>query len=334
MAVFTFFCANGFAAVDQDITDAIPSAQPAPQKELKEAEYLPEPSAEKLEVSGYADLQQGYDNNVELDSQRLDDGFLQFTGNLEASYPVTGQADFEVGTDLFSLVYYTHNRNNIFDLAPYAQLVYRVTPDLIWRNTITFDHFEYPNEKESTYNGIYLTTNLRHFFLPDVYQEARFEYLKRWYPDRKTFNSAGFVSDVDRTDDRIRMQYNIGAYFNKFFIGVSNQISHNDSNDDFQQYYDYWLYRLSPSMLYFITDHLYLDVSLVYRYTRYKDRRSTEDTGRRQRDNTYIFYSSLYYDITKNLTLGVTYSYSENASNDPFQDYSGSIVSGGLYYYF
>jgi hypothetical protein len=77
-----------------------------------------------------------------------------------------------------------------------------------------------------------------------------------------------------------------------------------------------------------------MDVSLVYRYMRYKDRRSTEDTGRRERDHTYIFNSSLYYDLSDNFTLGVTYSYSENVSNDPFQDYSGSVISGGIYYNF
>ncbi len=321
------------AAIDQDLTDAFPTAAPAPAQIAKEQKFYAE-SKEKMEVTGYVDIQQGYDNNVDLDSKRHKDGFLQATGNLELVYPVLDNLDFEVGSDIFSTIYYKYNRNNLFDIAPYMQFIWKVTPDLIWRNTITFDHFEYPNEKESTYNGLYLTTNLRYFFIPDVYQEVRFEYLKRWYPDRKTFSSNGYICDKDRIDDRIRMQYNFGAYFEKFFIGVSNQLSSNDSNDNFQQYYDFWLYRLRPSIMYFFTDSIYMDVSLVYRYMRYKDRRSTEDTGRRERDHTYIFNSSVYYDLSDDFTLGVTYSYSENVSNDPFQDYSGSVVSAGVYYNF
>jgi hypothetical protein len=229
------------------------------------------------------------------------------------------------------MIYFKYNRNNIMNVAPYAGFDIYITPDLVSRNRFTFDCFVYPNEKESTYNGIVLSTYLRHYFWRDVYQEAGFEYLKRWYPDRKTFNSAARRCDKDRVDDRIRVNYTVGAYFDRAFLRVSNEYSNNDSNDDFQQYYDYWVYRLRPSILFFFTDDIYTDVSLVYKYTRYKDRRTTEDPGQRERDHTYIFSASLYYDITKNMALGATYSYSENASNDPFQKYSESMISGGVY---
>ena len=106
------------------------------------------------------------------------------------------------------------------------------------------------------------------------------------------------------------------------------------TTDKFQEYYDYWVYRLRPSIMFFFTEKFYTDLSFIYKHTNYKDRRSTEEAGRIEKDHTYIVNSSWYYDLTDNISLSVTYSYSENVSNDPFQKYSGSIISGGIYYSF
>ncbi len=324
------FAAPSFA-VDQDIIDAYPTAAPSPQQQVKEDEDLLAEIKKRFDMSAFLDVQLGYDNNVDLDSKRHKDGFQQSTANVDLTYRAMDRLNLKAGTDVFETIYFKYNRNNIVDVAPYAGFDLYITPDLISRNRFIFDAFVYPNEKESTYYGIALSTYLRHYFYHDVYQELGFEYLKRWYPERKTFNSAGRRCDKDRIDDRVRVKYTVGAYFDRAFLRVSNEYSGNDSNDDFQQYYDYQVYRLRPSVMFFFTDDIYTDVSLVYKYTRYKDRRTTEDPGQRESDHTYIFNSSLYYDITKNLALGVTYSYSENASNDPFQKYSESIISGGVY---
>ncbi|MFC1548900.1 hypothetical protein ACFL5E_02965 [Candidatus Omnitrophota bacterium] len=332
LLTIALFCSHSSFAVDQDVQDRFAVA-PSPEEIAKQEDYVSE-ITDRLDISAYVDIQMGYDNNVDLNSKRHKDGFQQLTGNVEATYSLLDNLDLKAGTDIFETIYFKYNRNNIMDVSPYAGFNLLITPDFIWRNRIKFDSFNYVNEKESTFQGLVLTTYLRNYFLEEVYQEVGFEYLKRWYPDRKTFNSDARRCDKDRIDDRFRIKYTVGAYFERAFLRVSNQISSNDSNDNFQQYYDYWLYRLRPSIMVFFTDNFYTDVSLVYRYWRYKDRRSTEDPGRRERDHTYIFNASFYYDITENITLGATYSYSENVSNDPYEDYSGSIISGGVYYSF
>ena len=219
-------------------------------------------------------------------------------------------------------------------MAPFVGFDWEILPGLVSKNRLTYDYFSYPNEKESTYNGLIMSTFLRHFVLDNFYQEIGFESITRWYPDRKIYLSNGRKDNEDRKDDIYRIKYNLGYYSEKFFVRLSNELRRGDSNDMYQDYYDCWIYRLRPSLMYFFTSNLYSDISFIYKYTNYDQRRSTEDINTREREHTYMLNISLYYDINKNVTLGVTYSYSENKSNDPFQKYSGSVISGGVYYNF
>ncbi|MGB2630877.1 MAG: hypothetical protein WBD17_06610, partial [Candidatus Omnitrophota bacterium] len=209
-----------------------------------------------------------------------------------------------------------------------------IIPGLTWRNKTTFDYYSYPNEKESTFLGWEVHTSLRHFILEWLYHEPQYEYIRRWYPDWKVSKNTGQIDNANRLDDRHKFKYTFGMYFPTFMIKCSNEVYYNDSNDMFQDYYDYWVYRVRPSIMYFLTDNLYTDVSFVYRHYWYDDRRSTEKSWELVRDNTFIATLALYYDVTKNITLEATYSYTENTSNDPFNKFTDSIVSGGIYFSF
>lgn len=323
-------------AIDEEVIDRYPSAEPPPQEMEKreEKEHVFYKPKERLEVTAFADVQQGYDNNVDLDSEHHRDGFLQGMANLDIGYEAMDNLKLKGGIDIFETIYYKYNVNNLSDISPYAGFDLEISPEIISRNRFIFDYFAYPNEKESTYAGIALTSYLRHYISEDIYHEGGFEYLRRWYPDRKRFLSTAVKGNKDRVDSRYRVKYNVGVYTERFLVKVSNQLSYNDSNDLYQDYYDYWMYRLKPSVMFFFTDKFYTDVSLIYKYTWYRNRTTTQDASKKERDNTYMLNTSLYYDISKNITFGVTYSYSENVSNDPFQKYSDSIVSGGIYYSF
>ncbi|MBD3379865.1 MAG: hypothetical protein GF408_05325 [Candidatus Omnitrophica bacterium] len=342
--LFSVFCALVFllcgtpvsSAVDQDISDMYPSATTSQGPEYIQQVVLEEQGTvlDRFSFDGFVDIQQGYDNNVELDPQRLEDGFLQLSANGEISYEFSEAFYGRAGVDTFNIIYYKYNVNNLADVAPYLGFDWALTPDVVWKNRVVYDYFSYPNQKESSYNGLVLTSYLRHYLLRDFYHEFGAEYLKRWYPDRKISLTTGARDRLDRADDKYRIKYTLGLYGKRFFARLSNEISVNDSNDAYQDYYDYRLYRVRPSIMYFFTDKFYTDLSFIYRHTWYKDRRNTEDVSEKVRDNTYITTASLYYDLTSSLTLGLTYSYVENTSNDPFQKYSGSTLTGGVFYSF
>ncbi|MDP8299657.1 MAG: hypothetical protein P9L88_07150 [Candidatus Tantalella remota] len=323
-------------AIDQQVEDRYPGAQPPPPtvqqlEQQEEWEYDPK---DHLRTGGYIDQQMGYDNNVDLDSKRHKDGFSQTMANINGQYTILDNVKLKAGLDLFTTIYFRYNKNNILDISPFVGLDWDIMDSLSLRTRLIYDGFFFPNDEESTFNGLYLKTYLRHYITKDFYQEGGVEYLMRWYPDQKTYLTNGFISDKDRFDKRVRFKYNLGYFSENFFVGLSNEFARNDSNDTFEQYYDYWLYRLRPSIMYFFTDKFYTDLSLVYKYTHYKDRRATNNINNVERDNTYIFNSSFYYDIKDDLTVSVTYSYSENSSNDPFEKYSGSVITAGIYYTF
>jgi len=330
--MFLFQTVESFS-VDQDITDKYPSASMVPIEEDREIRQ-PKPWQEKLNVDVFLDLQQGYDNNVDLNSRRIEDAFLQSSANVDVIYNETDSLKIRGGIDVFDLTYYKHNVDNLLDVNPYIGFDYEIVPGLISKNRIKYDYFSYPNKKENTFSGLVLSTYLRHYIVKRIYHELGYEFLKRWYPDRKTTLANSNPSNQDRIDDRFRIKYKIGASSSRAFFSLSNEYSKNDSNERYQDYYDYWVYRLRPSVMYFFTEKFYTNVGFVYKYTHYKDRRSTMDSSKHVRDNTYMVNTSLYYDISKNTTFGITYSYNENTSNDPYQKYSGSTITGGVFYSF
>jgi len=339
LCIFVFTCfsvkGNDLAAeerLQEEIQDKYPAAAiMPPEKEYEEykVDYL-----ENFEVRGSFDLQQGFDNNVDLDSKRHKDGFLQAIGDLEVAYKMSEELKLKAGGDIFSILYYKYNSNNIFDIEPYVGFDYEIIPGLVSINRCSYDYFSYPNSHESTFSAIELSTALRHYLTEDLYHSLGYEYSHRWYADWKVSMEDSRKGDNDREDNRNTITHKIRFFFAQLILKLNNELIFVDSNHKYQDYYDSWKYSVKPGIMYFLTDQLYTDISFRYKHTNYKNRRSSEDLNKKVRDNTYTLSAALYYDLTKNMTLEVSYSYSENDSNDPFNKYSGSIVSGGIYYSF
>ena len=330
--VYSLPCA---LALDEEVRDRYPAVELPPEDlERWDEEEYQDWTEEGLEYRGYIDIQQGYDNNVDLDPDRHKDGFLQSMVNVDLTYKGVNKLKIKAGTDVFSTIYYKYNYDNLLDVTPYVGVDIDILPNLVLTNRAKYDYFSYPNTKERTFSGLVLSSTLRHYVKKDLYHEAGVEYLKRWYPDRKIYLNNGRITSRERIDDRFKVKYNVGYYGERYFLRLSNEFYKNDSSDEYQEYYDYWLYRVRPSVMVFITEKFYTDLSFIYKHFHYEDRRSTDNANQRTRNNNYIFNAAFFYDLTKKVTLSFTYSYNEMDSNDPFERYSGSIVSGGVYYSF
>jgi len=327
-----------FAVEDEDIAEKYTSTDAASQE--REAKALRNDEKEKKEGNkitflGYTDLQQGFDNNVNLDSKRKRDFYFQNISNLEVKYEPTDKLDLKTGADIFNISYYNVNTNNILDVSPYVGFDIEFVPKKVkLKNHIAFDYFSYPNKKESSYSAVIYSTSLRQFVLKRLYHEIGYKHFYRWYPDKKISLDSAARGEYDKADERWRTHYTLGFFGKRFMVKFKNEIYKNDSNNEYQEYYDYWVYRAKPSVLYFITNDLYINLGYSYKYTLYEDRRATDDVNKVARDHTHSMSTALYYDLTKNVTCSITYSYAENLSNDPFQRYSGGTVTGGLSYNF
>jgi hypothetical protein len=54
----------------------------------------------------------------------------------------------------------------------------------------------------------------------------------------------------------------------------------------------------------------------------------------RQEDKTYNLTSALYYNLKKDLTVGLTFTYRNNWSNEQLERYQDSVVTLGTFYKF
>ena len=96
---------------------------------------------EKLKFSGSIDINQGYDNNVDLDPQRKKDGYFQNVSNLELEYNHTKKMKMSCGVDVLDSLYYNLNPNNLLDVAPYLGLDWKMSKVLRLKATFFFGLF-------------------------------------------------------------------------------------------------------------------------------------------------------------------------------------------------
>ncbi|MFQ5952536.1 MAG: hypothetical protein ACE5JK_03920 [Candidatus Omnitrophota bacterium] len=301
---------------------------------------------ENLDILGVVDQQYGFDNNANLESDREKDGFVETAMMLDFTYKTTTAGlHLKAGVDVFNALYLINNVNNFFSTSPYVGFDLQITENLISVNRFIYNHF-YTNNNPSNFSDITLSTDLRHYILDNFYHEAGYAFTHRWYPHSPirilatlpvAFRAPNSIlGNEDRQDHRYKVNYNVGWILPNTSIELDNAFIGNNSNYTYQQTYDYWIYRVNPSILHYFTDKFYGDVGFTYEYRRYKDLRGIDVSNRNRlvRENYWDTTASLYYDIADDTTCNVTYTYNENRSRDPFLKYSSSTVSVGISYRF
>jgi len=279
---------------------------------------------------------QGYDNNVYLDSQRKGDTFSE--GILDASvvYPMTGRWDIFGGIGVHDITYWDVTDASLVD----TDLKFGFEGKFFGTVTLTalndFEVVEYPYNEDGSYIGDKIGFKIKHL-LPKTYLPATFfhsfgyEYFYKDYMDRKASNGYGARSPNDRVDKRHTLNSEFGAYFKKAMLKLSSEFYVTDSNDIYFDYYDYQSRRIGLSLIYLFTDKMTAIFSVGHQRKHYDHRVTQVDNTKCETDNIVTAGASIFYDIYKNASLGLNYFYRENDSNDPIQEYSGSITSLGLY---
>jgi hypothetical protein len=203
-----------------------------------------------------------------------------------------------------------------------------------FNNTVEYNY--YPNEEISTYISYNPQLSIKHNFNDAAFQRLSYDFAVREYSDRKAEDGAGLKRDSDRQDLRHGVTYELASlFFKDIFIKIKNQYFVNDSNDQFMDYYDYWSYRANLSaILPLFGDRLYGLIGVGYQRIDYDTRYLVDDRDKTEKDDLYDISSSLLFDITERLSASLNYAYRQNNSNEPSEEYSGSIISVGFHYAF
>jgi len=324
-----------FAVFTANAAEKEPSSAQTQGLEVKQAIEKPRLLPGKLLF--YADAYEGYDNNVNLDSQRKEDAYTEIDIQMGYKYPFNSVFGATLNYYLNSLNYYdvtdaTYYDNNLaLDL---DTNLFDKKAKLTWENAAGYIY--YPHESTSTFFSYDSQLGLKHSLTKTFSHKLSYDFIFREYPDRKAGDGRGAARETNRKDIRNSIAYELsGLLVRDIFVRFNNQYYVNDSNDQYMDYYDYWSYRATlTAMMPLLTKRLYGLVTLGYQRRDYGSRQLVDDASKTERDNTYEGGSSLIFDITKKFSMSLNYLYRQNESNEPSEKYSGSMISAGLHYAF
>ncbi len=129
------------------------------------------------------------------------------------------------------------------------------------------------------------------------------------------------------------MTFSIGQYIKELLVRANGRIDFNDSNDEYMDYYDYIAYKMGLSVNMPVLKALYLAGHGSYRWKEF-DTRKNADLSATETQKTMTLGGTAYYNIYKSAYISASYTYVQNYSNEPLNEYSDSITTAGVHIFF
>ncbi len=275
-------------------------------------------------VSAVADL------NPYLDSTHKADGYTQELLDMRFKYPL-GDTTSNFGFNVTNINYYEATDLNTFDGLANLNFERRFFDYFTLKAGYLFETMWYPNDRNGTYVGNEIMTSVTHNFTDRVYESCAYRlYLKNYINRKARLGNMNLGSNL-RRDMKNTFEHELGAFITKATkLRITNQFLFNESNDQFNDFYDYFSYRVGGSLIQIFTKKFYNTTSFYYKRKNYDERRCT-DKQKEQRDNLYTFGTTFLYDISKKMSIYVSYAHMENHSNEPLERYTDNLYTAGLY---
>ena len=286
-------------------------------------------SKDRLSANSIAGVAVGIDSNPLLDSTHKADGYVQENLRMGFRYPIGdfkyGQMVSNFGFDLMNVNYYKLTGVNIFDSTVYANLEQELFGRFAVSAGYGFESFIFPNDRRGTFLINELNTSIKQRFTSRLYQKVAYRMIFRDYTVRRARLTNGCTGTKLRHDFRNLIEHEFGAYPTDITkLKLVNQVLFNDSNDRYEDFYDYFNYRLVASAVQYFNPRLYMNTGFYYQKKNYDSRTGSDDVVT-EKDNQIGVSTSLLYDITRSLSVFVNYSHIRNMSNDPTERYTDNL---------
>jgi len=306
-----------------------------PTVEVAKPEVPKEPvqkAVGKPTVNLSASLLFGYDDNARLDHY---DGvgslFFQEAVGISGKYPVNDTLVLRGSYDLTSINYLRTSDADLVDNLFDVGMDKKISDNLTWSIDYRPDIVGLTHDELGKYAEHLFETSLRQDISKRIYQKIIYGISTRHYPKWAIRNNGGAFRFGNRNDIRNTVTHRLGFYLaDNIFLKEENVFYYNYSNEQYMDYYDYKSYITKTTLIHFTTKKLYEVANFSYQYIPY-DKRSVSDRQEKQRDHLFTFGGSVFYDITSNLTIGTTFNYRKNFSNEGVSNYRDYIISSGVY---
>lgn len=281
----------------------------------------------------YAGVSEGYDNNVFLDPSRKGDMFDQAMADIILRYRLTDKIDLKAHYDFTSITYHEFTTLSMIDNDVSASFEYYPHKRVRIEMGYDVDFIDYFKNKDGdfTTNGPF--AGIKYYIDENTYVGARYQYYFCDYKHRDIRNSSNNKIDVTREDHRNNIVGEVVTHLGKLFLKVKNTYYFNESNDEYMDYYDYQSERVNLYTAYPLTKKLSVLFNGGYQYKDFKSRTITIDPNKKEHDHLMTLGGGINYKILPAFYISANYTYRQNYSNDPLQEYSGSVSTVGINYF-
>lgn len=277
----------------------------------------------------------GFENNAYLDSSRKGDIFTQDFLDSDITFKVSDLFRLKLKYYLDNITYSEVTDNSFLSntLEPGFQLNF--SNKLILDGRYNFQAVDYYKNERGEFIKNGAVSNIRYYLTDNLFFDAGYIFAFYKYDDFKAKGADKIETDSTREDARHIINGDIGIIFKKgILLKLKGNYCFNDSNDKYNDYYDYEYYTLGASLIHPVTKRLFGVWGGSYQRKDFDSRRTLDDSAKIEHDDLYTLNAGLYYQLTRDCLLGATYTYLQNHSNEPIQEYSDSIVTCGIYYSF
>jgi len=278
----------------------------------------------------------GYDNNTGFNADRKGDTFHEETLYLGYTTPVVDRLKLKLSGSVLNVGYF--NQTDYDFLIPIARVGFdfELTDKTTLETDYRFKYFYFPDYESVSSKVHEGRVGLHHAFDKNLYVEGGFTAASKNYDERSTRLSSGrFSEDEELEEMKNVVDAEIGYRFNRrTFVTLTAYGSLNDGNNQYNDYYDYEMFKVVPVVRLKLTQKCSAQFRFSYERREYDSRTLVDDGGTCEKDDIYTASAGLFYKYTKNLSIGLTYDYRQKNSNEPSQTYSGSTTSLGFYFVF
>ena len=281
----------------------------------------------RISASGYA----GLESNPLNDENEKTDVFIEedFAFNWLPTFNKDFSAD--IGYRLANQTYMEQTDLSTFDHVWNAILKYYPFDShlLMLQPGIEYDWLTYPLDETATYEDIRTFTKFKHYVGKEWHYGGKYEHSSKVYSDKlaRDINKVDILGEA-RSDERNTVELYLQRYLGKKYSAkLRGKVYRNNSNDKYQEYYDYDGYRgyftLAGSFL--KDDKLYVTFTPDFEKKSYHHR-VADNTAREDRVTQYKV--DMYYTFTKNWELSylLTRKFSSsNASGGEFDNMTNQV---------
>ena len=326
----------------QDLLDEEKGEVKTPAEEL--IEMLKKRALRKVEeerrkqfwaFKGTIGLHMAYDNNVNTDSERRGDSYLEQYFSYSWVPTFNDYFGAEVGTWYFSDWYFDTADTTIIDNAFNASLkIYpKGSPDLEWQPGIERVYAYYPSAEDSSYVEDKAFFKFKGRFWKKWSQGGKYEFSFKEYDTKhpRLNTSSSYIMGNALEKKRHTLEYYVGFPAGKNNLKVKGKAYKETSNDAYIDYYDVYSYKGEAELGRSLTKKLYMKLSSAYERKNFCQRSTIASYFKAQYDDVYTQKLNFYYTIKKGWTLSYTLTYKKSDSSNATYDYDTMSHKAGIY---